>query len=116
VPNFGASNEFIAVNEKFGNILVPALGVLWPSLKETQRQNLVSDTMHPIEEIPYASSLTKVIFLPKYAFQGFKSGYWFKISEICPYNFHVQVAITRKDTRQNVNVAPAKVTTGGTQP
>ena len=108
VGNFGPGNDLISVNEKFGNILVPALASLWPSLKETQRQNLVSDTMHPIEEIPYASSLTKVVFLPKYPFQGFKRGYWYRVSEVCPFNFQVDVAVAPKDSRSTETVtAPA---------
>lgn len=111
VPNFGASKQFIAVNEKFANVLVPALAAAWPSMRETQRQNLVSDTMHPIEEIPYASSLTKMIFLPKYPFQGFAADTWFRISEICPFDFKVQVALSSKRSSQKVQVdtAPAIV-------
>jgi hypothetical protein len=110
VPNFKASDEFLAVNEKFGNVLIPALSALWPSLKETQRQNLVSDTMHPIEEIPYASSLTKVVFLPKYPFPGFKRGHWFRLSEICPYNFQVDVAVAPKGSRTTETVTPTAAT------
>jgi len=103
VPNFGASNEFVSVNEKFGNVLVPALAALWPNLRETQRQNLISDTMHPIEEVPFGSSLTKVVFLPKYPFQGFKANSWFRISEICPFDFQVEVAVAPK--RQQATAA-----------
>jgi hypothetical protein len=96
VPNFGASKQFIAVNEKFGNVLVPGLAALWPNLRETQRQNLITDTMHPIEEVPFGSSLTKVVFLPKYPFQGFRANTWFRISEICPFDFQVEVAVSPK--------------------
>jgi hypothetical protein len=96
VPNFGASKQFIAVNEKFGNVLVPGLAALWPNLRETQRQNLITDTMHPIEEVPFGSSLTKVVFLPKYPFQGFRANTWFRISEICPFDFQVEVAVAPK--------------------
>lgn len=105
VPNFGASEQLIAVNEKFGSVLVPALATFWPSTRETQRQNLVDDTMHPIEEIPYGASLTKMIFLPKYPFQGLAADYWFRISEICPFDFHVEVAISHKE-KQVVPVSP----------
>jgi hypothetical protein len=105
VPNFGATSQFMAVNEKVGSVLVPALAVLWPSLADTQRQNLVDDTMHPIEEIPYGSSLTKMVFLPKYPFQGLEADHWFRITEICPFDFQVEVAISHKE-KQLVPVSP----------
>jgi hypothetical protein len=93
IGGFGATNDLININEKFGNIFVPALGAFWPNLRESQRQNLISDTMHPIEEIPFGSSLTKVVFLPKYPFQGFKARTWFRISEVCQFDFQVEVAV-----------------------
>ncbi|HEY0156007.1 MAG TPA: hypothetical protein VGF28_01805 [Thermoanaerobaculia bacterium] len=105
VPNFGATSQFMAVSDKVANVLIPGLAVYWPSLRETQRQNLIDDTMHPIEEIPYGSSLTKMIFLPKYPFQGLQADHWFRISEICPFDFQLEVAISHKE-RQMVPVSP----------
>lgn len=115
IGDFGASNDLALVTEKFGNLLIPAIGRFWPDLRESQRQNLISDTMHPIEEIPYGSSLTKVVFFPRKPFQGFESKTWYRIAEICPYEFQVQVAVVQKKQQERVqtqNVTTGAVTTG----
>ena len=82
--------------EKYANLLVPGLDKLFPSLKEQQRQNIVSQAMKPFEEIPFGSDITRVIFIPKKTIRGLIRGHETRISEVCPYFFRIEVAIVKK--------------------
>mgnify|MGYP003576939007 CR=1 FL=1 len=82
--------------EKFGNVLIPGLEELFPNLKEQHRQNIVSQTMKPIEEIPFGADITRVIFIPKKPIKGLISGHKARISQICPFYFKVKVAVISK--------------------
>ena len=88
--------------EKYSNLLVPGLEKLFPSLKEQQRQNIVSQTMKPIEEIPFGADITRVLFLPKKSFRGMLEGHKTRISQICPYYFKARVAIIKKGSQTEV--------------
>jgi hypothetical protein len=100
----GPSSDLPLGLEKFSNLLLPGLDKLYPNYKEQQRQNIVSQAMKEIEEIPFASDITRVIFIPKRNIHGLVRGHDARISEICPFFFRIQVAIVSKkaDTQQGV--------------
>lgn len=92
----GSSSDLPLGLEKYRNLLIPGIEKLWPSPKEQQRQNIVSQAMKEIEEIPFGSDITRVIFIPKKVLHGVLRGHDVRISEICPYFFRIQVAIVSK--------------------
>ena len=55
--------------------------------------------MKEIEEIPFASDITRVIFVPKRNIHGLLRGHDVRISEICPFFFRIQVAIVTKSAQ-----------------
>ncbi len=81
--------------EKYRNLFIPGLDKIWKNYKEQQRQNMVSQTMRTIEEIPYGSDITRVIFIPRKNIHGIMRGHDVRISEICPYYFNIQVGVIR---------------------
>lgn len=93
----GPSSDLPLGLEKFSNLLLPGLDKLFPNYKEQQRQNIVSQAMKEIEEIPFASDITRVIFIPKRNIHGLVRGHDVRISEICPFFFRIQVAIVSKN-------------------
>lgn len=95
----GTSNELASFQiflDKYTNLLLPAADRLFPNLKETHRQNIVSQSMKAIEEIPFGSDITRVLFIPKKEIRGLLRGHDLRISEICPYYFSIEVAIIQK--------------------
>ncbi len=88
--------------EKFTNLLIPGLQKLYPDIRDTQRQNIVSMTMQPIEEIPFGSDLSRVLFFPKGSFQGMLRGHETRISEICTHLFTIEVAVLDKSGKQTI--------------
>jgi hypothetical protein len=82
--------------EKYGNFLIPGLEKLFPSYKEQYRQNIVSQMMKPIEEIPFGSDITRVIFIPKKSIKGLIIGHNARISQVCPFYFKIKVAVVSK--------------------
>ena len=100
----GPSSDIPIALEKYSNLFIPGLQKLLPDLRNTQRQNIVSMSMKPIEEIPFGSDITRVLFFPKGAFRGVLSDHETRISEICPYLFEIEVAILDKGGRQRVVV------------
>jgi hypothetical protein len=92
----GPSSDLPLGLEKFRNLLIPGADRLFPSLKEQQRQNIVSQAMKEIEEIPFGSDITRVIFIPKKPMRGMVKGHEARISEVCPYYFKIEVAIVKK--------------------
>jgi len=92
----GPSSDLPLGLEKYGNLLLPGLDKLYPNFKEQQRQNIVSQAMKEIEEIPFGSDITRVVFIPKKNIHGLLRGHDVRISEICPFFFRIQVAIVSK--------------------
>jgi hypothetical protein len=82
--------------DKYTNLLLPAAERLFPSMKETHRQNIVAQAMKPIEEIPFGSDITRVLFIPKKEIHGLVRGHDIRISEICPFYFSIEVAVVQK--------------------
>lgn len=93
----GPSSDLPLGLEKYSNLLLPGLDKLYPNYKEQQRQNIVSQAMKEIEEIPFASDITRVIFIPKRNIRGLVRGHDVRISEVCPFFFRIQVAIVSKN-------------------
>jgi hypothetical protein len=92
----GGSNSLPLGLDKYSNVLVPGLGRLFPNLKDTERQNVVNMTMRQIEEIPWGSDISKIVFFPKREFSGVLPGHKVRISGIDPYHFYIKVAILEK--------------------
>lgn len=84
------------ISDRFTNLLVPGLEKIFPSLKEQHRQNIVSQVMKPIEEVPFGSDITRVLFIPKRALRGVIPDHKVRISQICPYYFKIKVAVVDK--------------------
>jgi hypothetical protein len=66
----GPSSDLPLGLDKFRNLAIPAFEKLFPSMNEVQRQNIISMVMKPLEEIPFGSDITRVVFFPKRAMQG----------------------------------------------
>lgn len=90
------------ITDRFTNLLVPGMEKIFPSLKEQHRQNIVSQVMKPIEEVPFGSDLTRVLFIPKRAMRGVIPNHKVRISQICPYYFKIKVAVVDKTGQTTV--------------
>lgn len=93
-PRPGRDLPIIA--DSLTNLLVPGLEKVFPSFKEQNRQNIVSQVMKPLEEVPFGSDLTRVLFVPKRAIRGIVPDHKTRISQICPFYFKVRVAVVDK--------------------
>lgn len=102
----GAKSDLPVILEKYGNLFIPGMEKIWPSLRETQRQNVINETMKPIEEIPYGSDLARVIFFPKGPFRGVLEDNEVRIATICPFYFRIEVAILQKNGRMQAGTPP----------
>lgn len=91
----GAGSDLPLGLEKYRNLFIPGMERIYRDYKELHRQNLVSQTMREIEEIPYGSDITRVIFIPKKDIRGIMRGHDVRISEICPYYFNIEVGVIR---------------------
>lgn len=89
----------------FSNIAVPGFEKLFPSMKDTQRQNFVSMSMKPIEEIPFGADIARILFFPRHPFHGVIPGFEVRIGEIVTSEFNVKVAIIDKTKAATVNAA-----------
>lgn len=98
----GPGSDIPLAIEKYSNLLIPGIEKLWPTLRETHRQNLVSQSMKPIEEIPFGSDLSRVLFFPKKPFRGLLRNQQTRISQICPYFFEIEVAVITKQNKHTV--------------
>jgi hypothetical protein len=81
VGTWGGKNAPVIL-DKTANLLVPGLRRLLPDMRDTQRQNYVSLAMRPIEEIPFGSDISRVIFIPKNKLHGILQDHDVRISEV----------------------------------
>ena len=86
-------------------LLIPTFERQFPSMKETERQNFLSMTMQPLEEVPFGSDVSRVLFFPKNAFHGILPGYKVRISAIDTSYFNITVAIVDKKKTTTTNAA-----------
>jgi hypothetical protein len=92
----GSSSDLPLGLEKYSNLLIPGIDKLYPNFKEQNRQNIVAQAMKEIEEIPFGSDITRVVFIPKKTIRGLIRGHDTRISEVCPFYFKIEVAIISK--------------------
>lgn len=92
----GNSSDLPLGLEKYSNLLIPGIDKLYPNFKEQNRQNIVAQAMKEIEEIPFGSDITRVVFIPKKTIRGLIRGHDTRISEVCPFYFKIEVAIISK--------------------
>jgi hypothetical protein len=102
----GPSSDFPLGLDKYRNLLIPNAERLFPNFKEPQRQNIVSQAMKIIEEIPFGSDITRVIFIPRKQIDGVLRGHDVRISEVCTFFFKVDVAIIQKAGTVQAGGAP----------
>ncbi len=88
--------------DKYQNLLLPAMAKLFPSLSEVQRQNIVSDVLPPLVEVPFGQDVSKYVFFPKKQIAGILPGHYVRIVSISSYNISVRVGIVQKGNIQQV--------------
>ena len=82
--------------DKSNNLLIPSFERLFPSMKEVQRQNILTMVMRQLEEIPFGGSIERKIFFPKGALEGIWPGHRVRISGVSTYDSCATVAIIKK--------------------
>lgn len=65
-----SSNDLKPGLDNFRNLIIPNFEKLFPSHNEVERQNITSMVMRPLEEIPFGSDVTRVLFFPKRKIAG----------------------------------------------
>ena len=83
------------VLDKFSNLLMPGLQKLFHMHDDEHVSNLTKHIMKPIEEIPFGSSVSKLLIFPKRPFKGIVRGHWTRISAINPDYATVDVALIK---------------------
>jgi hypothetical protein len=66
----GANSDLPLGLDKFKNLLIPGFEKFFPNMNEVQRQNIISMVMRPLEEIPFGSDITRVVYFPKKSIKG----------------------------------------------
>jgi hypothetical protein len=56
--------------------------------------------MKPLEEVPYGSDITRIIFFPKKPLKGVLPGYLVRFTGVSTYNLSAEAAIIKKNVRQ----------------
>jgi hypothetical protein len=82
--------------DKSNNLLIPSFEKLFPSMKEVQRQNILTMVMRNLEEIPFGGNLERKIFFPKGALEGLWPGHRVRISGVSTFDACAEVAIVKK--------------------
>lgn len=96
----GPSSDLPLGLDKYQNLLIPSFEKLFPSLRESQRINLINETMRPLEEVPYGSDVARIVFFPKKPLKGILPGYVVRFTGISNYNLTAEVAIIKKTLKQ----------------
>lgn len=91
-----AGNDTRLGLDQFKGLLVPSFEKLFPSLKEVQRQNIISMVMRPLEEIPFGSDVTRILFIPKGKLYGMIPGKVFRIGGVSTTGACAEVGIVKK--------------------
>lgn len=95
----GPSSDLPLGLDKFQNLFIPSFEKLFPSLRESQRINLITQMMKPLEEVPYGSDITRIIFFPKKPLRGVLPGYIVRFTGVSTYNLSAEAAIIKKNVR-----------------
>jgi hypothetical protein len=92
----GPGNDLPLALDKYQNLLLPTLGKLFPSMREVQRQNIISEVLPPLVDLPYGSDVSKYVFFPKRKIEGILPEHDVRISSISSYNIQARVGIVQK--------------------
>lgn len=92
----GASSDIPLGLEKYKNLLLPSMERLFPSMREVQRQNIISEVLPPLVEIPFGSDVSKYVFFPKREIYGVLPNYKVRIVSISSYKIKTRVALLQK--------------------
>jgi hypothetical protein len=92
----GSSSDLPLGLDKSNNLLIPSFERLFPSMKEVQRQNILTMVMRQLEEIPFGGSIERKIFFPKGALEGLWPGHRVRISGVSTFDSCATVAIIKK--------------------
>ena len=99
------------VFDAFNGVLLGNYDTILPSLNQSQRQNLVTQAMQPIEQIAFGSDIAKVIFFPKTEFNGLVRGYRTRISTIDTNSLQINVSVlsdvSTAKVKSDVQAVPA---------
>ncbi|HEY0075276.1 MAG TPA: hypothetical protein VGB77_14345, partial [Abditibacteriaceae bacterium] len=101
---FQGSGTASALNGISG-IITPTARNVFPNMSEVQRQNMVTQLMKPIEEIPFGADIERVLFYPKMPFKGLIEGHLVRISRVHTSYFNISVAIIEKRHSSQLNNA-----------
>ena len=85
----------------FNGVLLGNYDTILPSLNESQRQNLVTQAMQPLEQVAFGSDIAKVLFFPKSEFSGVLRGYRTRISTIDTNSFTMVVSVLNNSSTVN---------------
>lgn len=85
----------------FNGVLLGNYDTILPTLNESQRQNLVTQAMQPLEQVAFGSDIAKVLFFPKSEFSGVLRGYRTRISTIDTNSFSMVVSVLNNSTTVN---------------
>lgn len=82
--------------DKSNNLLIPSFEKLFPSMKEVQRQNILTMVMRNLEEVPFGGNIERKLFFPKGALEGIWPGHRVRISAVSTWDACAEVAIVKK--------------------
>jgi hypothetical protein len=91
-----SSNDTRLGLDQFKGLLVPSFEKLFPSLKEVQRQNIITMVMRPLEEIPFGSDVSRILFIPKSRLYGMMPDKVFRIGGVSTLGACAEVGIVKK--------------------
>lgn len=83
--------------DKFRNLLIPSFERLYPNMRELQRQNILSMAMRQLEEVPFGSDITRIVFFPKKPIKGVVPGILIRIAGVSISDSCAEVAIIKKN-------------------
>lgn len=92
----GPSSDLPIGLDKFQNLLIPSFEKLFPTMREVQRQNIVSMVMRPLEEVPFGSDITRIVFFPKKPIRGILPSKFLRIGAISVSDSCAEVGIIKK--------------------
>jgi hypothetical protein len=96
----GPQSDLPLFLDKYQNFAIPTFEKLFPSLREVQRQNIISEILPPIVEVPFGSDVSKYVFFPKKDIEGVLPNQKVRITSISSYNISVKVGVVQKTTVQ----------------
>ncbi len=97
-----SSNDLPLALEKYQNLLIPTMQRLFPSMREVQRQNIITEILPPLVELPFGSDVSKYVFFPKGEIEGILPEHDVRIVSISSYNIKVRVGLVQKGTLTQV--------------